>query len=707
MIYVTLTVDFEHYWHCGSGQAGEGDIDLMPRTEDCGLPFVPGRTLLGRLKWAARELGWPETEIIGFFSKGDAALDHFKRLHIEHATMQDEFAKEVRAHYQKHRHIPPEVTALFREIASTAMQNGVALDKSLRRVRYAVPVKLEAEVELLDEADYEKFRACAEAVRAIGKGKHDGFGWSRIEVEDPPRITSVHTDQDSKSNKAEEKNAVTRFFDVTLTLLDDVVFSASSATVGGHETLDYAPGSALMGAAARRIFDEGKRETEGALDLAKGRISFGNGYPLGGLGAGLPMPLSLHYEKGQAWVSGGAIHSDKVTNLAYVLYADSSLNGKQPVQLRTGYLCEHSGTYIHTETTHSLRTAISTDLTHYETAAEEELFGYAAIVKGTRLRSRIEINHKDTTEAGKLAQVLVETFGGKIIRLGRSKGAEFGRARCAIEEVSDDTSCAEIKGVCIVLAESDLALLDGNGFPRFEPSAADLGLPADWKLVREKTFLRTRRYALWNAKRGGSDLERQVISKGSVFVFSGSGTATPDKVKTRIGLGQGEGLGRLRVQPVFLASEQPWFAKPPEQTKEATKPSSELLIPKPKFGNAEFTTWVLDRHNEQTLDVRAYKMAVDWTKSWQKHPTKVHTSQWMRLDEAARLSANVEDLINRLDTLFGHGRRAKEKWCRLDRRTGKSLADAVLASLEKGNDDRLTLATFRAAVHRMPANART
>ena len=58
MKYGLITIHFKHYWHCGSGQAGEGDVDLLPVIEPCGLPYVPARALRGRLKWAAREQGW-------------------------------------------------------------------------------------------------------------------------------------------------------------------------------------------------------------------------------------------------------------------------------------------------------------------------------------------------------------------------------------------------------------------------------------------------------------------------------------------------------------------------------------------------------------------------------------------------------------------------------------------------------------------------
>ena len=45
-----------------------------------------------------------------------------------------------------------------------------------------------------------------------------------------------------------------------ITLQDDLVISASSATTGGHESLDYLPGSLLFGVAASRLYAELKKQ---------------------------------------------------------------------------------------------------------------------------------------------------------------------------------------------------------------------------------------------------------------------------------------------------------------------------------------------------------------------------------------------------------------------------------------------------------------
>lgn len=39
-----------------------------------------------------------------------------------------------------------------------------------------------------------------------------------------------------------------------LTLIDELVLSERSATLGGHRGLDYIPGAALLGAAAQRLY---------------------------------------------------------------------------------------------------------------------------------------------------------------------------------------------------------------------------------------------------------------------------------------------------------------------------------------------------------------------------------------------------------------------------------------------------------------------
>ncbi len=725
MKYGLITIHFKHYWHCGSGQAGEGDVDLLPVIEPCGLPYVPARALRGRLKWAAREQGWndEDKQMVTLFGRGDErGLDVMGKLQVANATMRDAFAEQCRRHYStaKQRRsedswLLPEVSALFEDIASTALEGGVARSKSLRRVRYAVPVTVTAEVSCNDAESWEDLKKLVPLLRAIGKGKHDGFGWCAASLKE------IGQEKEPAKQASGAKPEDAPAYDLELELLDDMVLSATSATTGGHRTLDYVPGSALLGAFACVFFpalrekhkeEPGRAEREGALALLAAQVSLGNAVPVSPQGgATLPVPLSWHQAKDGPPVTGGVLAEPAICNFAVLEYERSGLKDGQPVQMREGWLDPASGPVAVIPRTQTLKTGVDSDLGKYETARETALFRYEAIARGTRFVSRLEI--KDSA----LGEHVRAAFDGKIIRLGRSKSTEFGRARCSLRPVAGSAE-PKVTSTAILLAESDLALVDERGFPTLEPTGAHFNL-TDWKLDRQHSYLRFRRYSLWNAKRGGPDIERQVICKGSVIVFTTENATGEASPKLRVGLGQAEGLGRVRVGEDWLKSEQPKSYSSSAGTG-ATAPTAEAAVLDPN----DLTPWILERYQEKQLDIQAARLAREWCGRWDRAQGKVSPSQWARLDDAAREADTLEKLLALLGTgaedkpgkktIFGHGR-LRKKWTD-GKKEGGETRDEVCDSLpqeickalkpEPHKNVRLVLAAFREACRRMARRER-
>lgn len=714
MKYGYLTVHFEHYWHCGSGQAGEGDVDLLPVTEACGLPYVPGRALRGRLKWTAREMGWEEDALDRLFGRRDARdLVSMGKLHVTNATMRDAFAARCRRKFSDAGNIVPEVSALYEDIASTSLHGGMARAKSLRRVRYAVPVTVIAEISLEGDGPlWDKLNELVNKLRFVGKGKHDGFGWCSADLAKTEAIVR-------QSNAANAEA-----YDLEIELLDDVAISETNATTGGHRTLDYIPGSTLMGAFARSYFrrlrkehndDANAADKEGGAALVAAKVAFGNGTHVSPSGvATIPMPLSWHHAKDDNPIQNDALSSNSVWNFAAVEHEESGLSTKQPVQMRGDWLSPETGDVLSVPRTQTLKTAISEKREQYETAAKSELFGYEAITKGSRFLSRIEVKDADPG----ICELVRETFDGQITRLGRSRRSEYGRARCRLKAVEPNAG-NNSTGTVILLAESDLFLLDENGFPTLRPVAFHFGLSEEWTICPERSFMRFRRYSPWNGKRGGRDIERQVIAKGSVMVFIHPDPNAVAKPKLCVGAGQSEGLGRIRVSEKWLTSEQPSFGP-------ARTPGIDTIdvLESPQDTN-DLTPWIKERNKEKQFDVRVAAVARNWVRRWQQCQVKVSASQWGRLDALARDVDNIETLLRSLGTgspdtpdgektVFGHGR-VREKWIKGERRDGEtnpnirgSLAQEIRKALSTrpDNDNRFTLAVFRASCQRMVAQTR-
>ncbi len=698
MIRGKLRVEMLHFWHCSSGEAGEGDVDLVPRVESCGLPEIPGKTLRGRLKRSGWEAGISDDTLDKLFGTGSRSVGQFRPAN---ARLTSDFADYCRAYFAAKSAHAPEVAGLFQTVNSTAMENGVAAAHTLRRVLYAIPCVLEADFEFDGSStEFEKFKECVSELRALGKGKRDGYGWCKAEI---PSYEEV-------SDGA--KSDITEPFTVELELQDDIVLSATAATTGGHTTLDYVPGANLFGAVAADLFKLGEKTAAEAV--AAGRIQFSNAYPVNGTDESVPLPLAWFGQKGIAPIVDNVIQPERVQNLAVTGYT-----GGQPVQLRAGYFSPTTGRVYSPAQSHQLRTAVSNEPDYFETAAPSQLFGFQSLKAGLKLRATV-------TGDANLLKIARARFDGKTIRLGRSKFAEYGRASCTVlpaELFAMEFSVPEGKEFITIFARSDLLLVDKEGLPAIKPEPHFFGL-AGWELVESRTYLRFRRYSPWNGKRGGPDLERQMIAKGSVMTFKRSTAAGDAKVPAWVGMGRTEGFGQVLVEPDFLVADRPSF----------NASAASVVSDGPKRPlNDEIFAFAVERMLEQRFDTMASEIARNWVGQWAKKDS-VSASQWSRLADEARNAESLAKLKEGLgdatpdkdkpgrSTFFGHGRAAK-KWTDDNNGRDKSLASFVLASLGNPTSaqealkknhaldpaelcESLMLASFENACKRMAAKSR-
>lgn len=334
-----------------------------------------------------------------------------------------------------------------------------------------------------------------------------------------------------------------------ITLLEDCVFSARTATTGGHQALDRIPGQALLGAAAAESYN--KFPADQAFDIFhSGGFRFGDGLPGRGHSFALPMPLSWHHYKGEEprQEGGHRLAPDRVLNLLHARPAPE----RQPVQMRKGYVLE-DGSWIRPRTSLRLKTAIAPDTGR---AAEAQLFGYASLTKGQQFVAELQCDDK----LEEYMSTVVESLAGECL-LGRSRSAEYGRVRIEPIDAIGSPQPAESATELHLLLMSDLALVDENGQPALEPKPGLLGL-GDGEIDWQRTWLRTRRYSVWNQYRNGYDRERVVINAGSVVTLKLD--RAPDEaalvaLQAGVGCHRECGLGRILVNPDLLASGRPAF----------------------------------------------------------------------------------------------------------------------------------------------------
>lgn len=335
-----------------------------------------------------------------------------------------------------------------------------------------------------------------------------------------------------------------------LLLLTDAAVTRRSASVGGHQTLRFVPGQCVLGAAAARTY-----ASLAGRDLAwkvfhGGDVRFGDALPLVGEAPGWPAPLSLHVPKGQAGDDGRKVNQATV-NLLCRDRGDLSWE-----QLRETFVAL-DGSATRPAPRRSMRTAVGAT----GRARDGYLFELEAIPAGTRLRGVIEGDEA-------LVREVVEALHDTEIRVGRSRSAEFGRARFRRLDdalpapiTAPHHEASQLSFWCV----SDLALRAAQtGQPTLTPEPAAFGLPEGWTYDPARSFVRTRRYTPFNGHRRAYDLERQVIVAGSVLSFRGPAGLAPeawDAVAARVAGGVGEhraeGLGAVVFEPALLSGEHP------------------------------------------------------------------------------------------------------------------------------------------------------
>ena len=347
------------------------------------------------------------------------------------------------------------------------------------------------------------------------------------------------------------------FFRVTL--LDDAVLPSRSGTVGHNESLDYLPGAVLHGIAANRWYrkhqDTKDRELTGWQLFHSGEVCFSDALPLWEDKPGFPVPLSFHQPKANGSQSGDGSSKEGETAVYNLCAAVPASNdgGIQLKQLRARHVTEE-GVLLKKRASLRMKTAIN-PLTRR--AAESQLFAYHVLNAGQSFMFAV-------TCFGDIAQdqikELVALIQGRA-RIGRSRTAEYGEVEIEALESGEGWnphSAPSQDGLLRFWLLSDLALVNEYGAPTLDPKPSHLGISEGLSFVPERSFLRSRRYSPFNAKRQCRDPERLVICRGSVLCYEGPAANNPTGIRF-VGTHREQGLGRIACAPQMLETAAPRY----------------------------------------------------------------------------------------------------------------------------------------------------
>lgn len=469
-----------------------------------------------------------------------------------------------------------------------------------------------------------------------------------------------------------------RVFYFSLRLLSNVIVSQSSATAGDHQCLDYIPGGSLLGVAAAALYSRLSAEQAQQLFHTQA-VRFGDALPYNGAESAWPVPLCWHQVKGESIYVPGIVEKRLDAKAVFDPSRTKLDKSRQPKQLREGHITA-SGQMLQAEKDYELKTAIDAAS---GAAAESQLFGYQSLKAGQVFAFTLTV---DASVPEEQVQQLLQSLSGTI-RLGRSRSAQFGQA--LIEPLTTPLTVTSInnpgKELRLWLL-SDLALLDEYGNALLQPTAAALGLPegSEWEV--KKSFIRTRSYTPFNAKRRSYDLQRQVISRGSVLVFTLPRELNPEELQRLqfIGQHQTAGLGHVAVNPALLASATPVFASAEKVASVAVKaepiamPNSLLLRAlQQKAGASDENSQIEKLAGSLRRKInQALQSAANWAGLPENHyQGEISRSHWGQVRAMAlAYSRNHAALMN---TLF------EDKHAVIRERDGQEIWSLPVSSTEK------------------------
>ena len=472
-----------------------------------------------------------------------------------------------------------------------------------------------------------------------------------------------------------------------ITLNDDVILS-SNCSSAEHVSLDYIPGGTLLGVLADRLYQELNKDEAFTL-FHSGKVQFHNAY----IDKTLPLPLSWHAPKNITVVNEkGQIQRDQVFDLSYQNPDD--MGGKQPKQIRQGYinaayqlLNPHSG--------YRLKTAIDPMTGR---AKDSQLFGYQHLKKGQHFFGSISF---DNNLDSKLQEKIKTQLQGTL-RLGRSKSSQYGRVSLqwldnrpthASRLNSSEGKQSSYKKMTLWCL-SDCCLYDTEtGQPTLQVQAKHLGLAGD--IIPDQTFIRTRRYIPYNFYRRGHELERQVISKGSIISIQLKDAIDEQeriKLETQgIGLYKEQGLGQIAINHPWLAENyQPTIEKQVQETEQENKSDSINIK------NSPLLNWLEQQDSPNQRLQQDINNVIDSLKEFYQTGRRfsavskqqsygLSSTQWGHLYDIAKSNRTIEQLDNALfsasDALckFEHN----EEWTLSRNEKGHSMTDWLKTEFRK------------------------
>lgn len=150
---------FLDYWHLSSGLSAGAKLDSTVVKDKDKLPYASGKTIKGLVREMAEEFGEIEFLHVSYFS--NATICKAQRDEIVSNNLQDN---------------------IYNVIASTKIENGVAVDDSLREIEVVIPLALYGEIRDIANENIEVIKKSLKLIKRIGLNRNRGLGRCKFEI---------------------------------------------------------------------------------------------------------------------------------------------------------------------------------------------------------------------------------------------------------------------------------------------------------------------------------------------------------------------------------------------------------------------------------------------------------------------------------------------------------------------------------------------
>ena len=440
-------------------------------------------------------------------------------------------------------------------------------------------------------------------------------------------------------------------------LLSDIILNQHSATEGASRTLDFIPGGNFLGIVASKLYAETSEDSEAhSLDMLdlfhSGKVRFGDAHLSDGERRGLKIPAAFFYPKLKSLQQVCYVHHAIPNPTA------QELRQLQLKQCRSGFyvFSETSAHHIEAETSCAIKSAYDKNK---RCAMDEQLYVYESLRKGVNLMFEVEIDDDSRMNTSENVRRIIDALCGNK-RVGRSRTAQFGLVRITqVDEYQDVISNSEgsqiiVKGQpvhCVtVYADARLIFLDEYGQPTYQPTAAQLGLPADAEILWEKSQIRTFQYAPWNYKRQCFDTDRCGLEKGSVIVVRCDHAPSES---CYVGAYRNEGFGKVIYNPDFLKATEEGITLIdfPKQSKTEQMADREQQAEQLLHADNTLLKYLGKQMADENMEFKICKEVNRWVIDEKRLGTfkdSTFASQWGTIRKLAMLYCDEDDLLYHL-----------------------------------------------------------